>query len=139
MCAQLEDGGLVSLDSKRRWTALVDAEDLRTGAKKLGDRFEIERRQDERRLRAVTEYVATDECRSVFLREWFGETDPPVCGTCDRCAPRPDVDDPAPRLKRSRRGGRGKAPTAPTTKKGGQRRSRAKRSRRSSARSRPPR
>jgi hypothetical protein len=26
-----------------------------------------------------------EDCRSRFLRRWFGETDPPRCGRCDRC------------------------------------------------------
>ncbi|MHC4612730.1 MAG: RecQ family ATP-dependent DNA helicase [Planctomycetota bacterium] len=89
MCAQLEEGGLIALDTKRRWTAAVEPQALQRGARGLAGRFEIERRQDERRLRAMTEYLETDQCRSVFLRRWFGEDDPPDCGNCDLCGPGP--------------------------------------------------
>ncbi|MHC4651952.1 MAG: RecQ family zinc-binding domain-containing protein [Planctomycetota bacterium] len=37
----------------------------------------------------MTEYLETDQCRSVFLRRWFGEDDPPDCGNCDLCGPGP--------------------------------------------------
>ena len=43
---------------------------------------------DTRMLKAITDYVHTDECRSVFIRRWFGEENPPKCGNCDRCRPR---------------------------------------------------
>jgi superfamily II DNA helicase RecQ len=33
----------------------------------------------------AVDYAATEECRSRFLRRWFGEEDPPRCGRCDRC------------------------------------------------------
>jgi ATP-dependent DNA helicase RecQ len=98
LCAQLEEGGLIVLDSKKRWVSEVDAATLQRGAKSLADRFEIERRQDERRLRAMTEYLEAEGCRSAFLRRWFGETDPPDCGNCDRCPHRG-----AGRGRRSRR------------------------------------
>ncbi|MHC4305019.1 MAG: RecQ family ATP-dependent DNA helicase [Planctomycetota bacterium] len=99
MCAQLEEGGLIALDTKRRWTAAVEPQALQRGARGLAGRFEIERRQDERRLRAMTEYLETDQCRSVFLRRWFGEGDPPDCGNCDLCGPKPGRR--APRRRRS--------------------------------------
>ncbi|MHC4218155.1 MAG: RecQ family ATP-dependent DNA helicase [Planctomycetota bacterium] len=113
MCAQLEEGGLIELDSKRRWTATVELDALQRSAKSLAGRFEIERRQDEGRLRAMTEYLETDECRSAFLRRWFGEDDPPACGNCDLCGPkrprRPDRPPRGPqrgRARRRRAGGR---------------------------------
>jgi ATP-dependent DNA helicase RecQ len=43
------------------------------------------RYEGERRLRAVADYAQSEECRSVFLRWYFGEEQPPRCGTCDRC------------------------------------------------------
>jgi ATP-dependent DNA helicase RecQ len=101
MCAQMEEGGLIALDGKRRWTAAVETETLQRGAQDLAGRFEIERRQDEHRLRAMTEYLETDECRSVFLRRWFGEDDPPDCGNCDHCRTEPRSG--APRRRRPRR------------------------------------
>jgi superfamily II DNA helicase RecQ len=43
------------------------------------------RYEGERRLQAVANYAQSNECRSVFLRRYFGEEHPPRCGTCDRC------------------------------------------------------
>jgi ATP-dependent DNA helicase RecQ len=33
----------------------------------------------------VADYAQSGDCRSVFLRRYFGEEHPPRCGTCDRC------------------------------------------------------
>jgi ATP-dependent DNA helicase RecQ len=88
LCAQLEEGGLLERQRGRGYLATVEPAALRDGAMDLARRFEIERRQDVRRLRAVAEYAETEACRSVFLRRWFGEDDPPECGSCDRCRER---------------------------------------------------
>jgi ATP-dependent DNA helicase RecQ len=45
----------------------------------------LQAREDARRLAALEAYANTDECRSVFIRRYFGEADPPRCGRCDRC------------------------------------------------------
>ncbi len=47
-----------------------------------------QKEHDARRLQAIVDYVDTDDCRSVFIRRWFGEENPPKCGNCDRCKPR---------------------------------------------------
>jgi superfamily II DNA helicase RecQ len=44
--------------------------------------------QDARRLAAIRQYAESEECRSRFIRRYFGEPDPPACGLCDRCQPR---------------------------------------------------
>jgi ATP-dependent DNA helicase RecQ len=85
LCAQLEEAGLVTKERGQGYLSAVDPAELKAGALDLAKRFEIERRQDVRRLRAMVEYAEGEECRSVFLRKWFGEEDPPVCGNCDRC------------------------------------------------------
>ena len=51
----------------------------------LRSRFEILRREDARRLRAVVEYANEQGCRSVALRRYFGDTDDTPCGRCDLC------------------------------------------------------
>ena len=52
-----------------------------------------QRRNMEQRIRAVQEFAySTDKCRSQILLEYFGEKNPPECGSCDIC-----------RAKRSRR------------------------------------
>src|SRR5437773_2208986 len=51
----------------------------------LRSRFEILRREDARRLRAVVEYANEPGCRSVALRRYFGDEDTTPCGRCDLC------------------------------------------------------
>jgi ATP-dependent DNA helicase RecQ len=51
----------------------------------LRSRFEILRREDARRLRAVVEYAEETGCRSAALRRYFGDVDPRPCGRCDLC------------------------------------------------------
>jgi ATP-dependent DNA helicase RecQ len=51
----------------------------------LRSRFEVLRREDARRLRAVVEYANEAGCRSVALRRYFGDEDPTPCGRCDLC------------------------------------------------------
>jgi ATP-dependent DNA helicase RecQ len=85
LCAQLEEVGLVELDEERRYVVQVGPEELIQGAEDLAGRFETLRTEDVRRLAAVKEYAQTEECRSVFIRRYFGEDDPPECGKCDRC------------------------------------------------------
>jgi ATP-dependent DNA helicase RecQ len=51
----------------------------------LRSRFEVLRREDARRLRAVVEYANETGCRSVALRRYFGDEDPTPCGRCDLC------------------------------------------------------
>ncbi|MFW6050748.1 MAG: RecQ family ATP-dependent DNA helicase [Myxococcota bacterium] len=100
MCAQLEELGLLAQDAQKRYVARVPADALRTGADDLAERYEILRREDERRLRAVAEYAETEACRSVFIRRWFGEDDPPECGKCDRCRSRRRAEAATRRVRR---------------------------------------
>jgi ATP-dependent DNA helicase RecQ len=51
----------------------------------LRSRFEVLRREDARRLRAIVEYANETGCRSVALRRYFGDEDPTACGRCDLC------------------------------------------------------
>src|SRR5213083_818398 len=51
----------------------------------LRSRFEILRREDARRLRAVVEYANDTGCRSVALRRYFGDEDTTPRGRCDLC------------------------------------------------------
>jgi len=87
-----QEAGRAGRDGRRSHCILLfDPADLKIQEflhdKKKG-RSETERREDAHRLRAVAEYAHTDECRSVFIRRWFGEENPPKCGNCDRCRPR---------------------------------------------------
>ena len=84
VCAQLEQVGLVKLVA-RRWETTAKASEVKKGVEDLAGRFETQRREDARRLRSIPAYAHTEGCRSVFIRKWFGEEDPPRCGKCDNC------------------------------------------------------
>ena len=85
LCARLEELALVEQSAGQEWRIAVEPAAFAAGAEDLARRLEIERLADERRLAVVREYAQTPECRSVFLRRYFGEEDPPRCGVCDRC------------------------------------------------------
>jgi RecQ zinc-binding len=58
---------------------------FRVGARDLVAKLKTFRYESERRLGAVVDYAQPEECRSVFLRRYFGQERPRRCGTCDRC------------------------------------------------------
>jgi ATP-dependent DNA helicase RecQ len=83
--SDLEEARLVERDREGRVILAVPLESFRAGAGDLVRKLKTFRYEGERRLRAVADYAKTVECRSVFLRRYFGEEQPPRCGTCDRC------------------------------------------------------
>ena len=85
ICADLEGLGAIELDDERRYHVRVARATLMSCAKDLGRRIENQRLADERHLEALDAYAYTQECRSRVIRRYFGEDDPPACGTCDRC------------------------------------------------------
>jgi ATP-dependent DNA helicase RecQ len=85
LCARLEEIGLVEQTAEKEWVIRAELEAFAAGAEDLARRLDVERLADERRLDLVREYAASPECRSVFLRRYFGEEAPPRCGVCDRC------------------------------------------------------
>ena len=76
---------LVERAANGDWSITVPLGVFQAGADDLARRLDVERLADERRLGIVREYAATSGCRSVFLRRYFGEENPPRCGVCDRC------------------------------------------------------
>ena len=92
ICGQLEEAGLIARDADKRYHARVEPEALVSGIEDLAARLDTKQRQDSRRLQAMAEYASSDECRSVFIRKWFGEEDPPRCGHCDRCRRLSELD-----------------------------------------------
>jgi superfamily II DNA/RNA helicase len=86
--------------------ALGDLETLPERVDSLRSRFEVLRREDERRLRAISEYANETGCRSQMLRRYFGDVDPRACGRCDLCRAN-GVAEPTGRNRRRRRRGRG--------------------------------
>jgi hypothetical protein len=85
LLSDLEEARLVERDREGRVILAVPLESFRAGAGDLVRKLKTFRYEGERRLRAVADYAKTEECRSVFLRRYFGEEQPPRCGTCDRC------------------------------------------------------
>jgi ATP-dependent DNA helicase RecQ len=85
LLSDLELAGLVERDQEGRITVVVPLETFSAGARDLVAKLKTFRYESERRLRVVADYAQSEECRSVFLRRYFGEEHPPRCGTCDRC------------------------------------------------------
>jgi ATP-dependent DNA helicase RecQ len=85
LCARLEELALVEQTAGKEWSITVPLDGFEAAAEDLARRLDVERLADERRLELVREYAAASDCRSVFLRRYFGEEDPPRCGVCDRC------------------------------------------------------
>ena len=85
LLSDLEDAGLVQRDQEGRILVVGPPEAFQAGVRDLVAKLRTFRYEGERRLRAVADYAQSDECRSVFLRRYFGEEHPPRCGTCDRC------------------------------------------------------
>jgi ATP-dependent DNA helicase RecQ len=85
LLSDLEEAGLVARDAEGRIAIVVPLEVFQAGARDLVGKLKTFRFEGERRLGAVAEYARTEACRSVFLRRYFGEENPPDCGTCDRC------------------------------------------------------
>jgi len=80
-----EQAGLIERDRMGRITLAVPREAFAGGSRDLVAKLKTFRYEGERRLQAVANYAQSNECRSVFLRRYFGEEHPPRCGTCDRC------------------------------------------------------
>ncbi|MGR8921316.1 MAG: RecQ family ATP-dependent DNA helicase, partial [Gammaproteobacteria bacterium] len=85
LCAQVEEAGLIEREPGAIYRSRVDADTLHEAVKELAERFAVAQREDARRINGIAEYATTKECRSAFVRRFFGEEDPPTCGKCDRC------------------------------------------------------
>jgi ATP-dependent DNA helicase RecQ len=84
ICSELEEVGALERDPQRRYHVGVSAQELKARANDLAGHVHVQAREDEERLKVVEAYAHTLECRSAFLRRYFGELDPPDCGVCDR-------------------------------------------------------
>lgn len=85
--AVLVDRGVVARDGET-YELTASPDDVVALGRDLARRFETLRREDSGRLAAVRAYAESMECRSVGLRRYFGEADPPPCHKCDRCKDR---------------------------------------------------
>ena len=104
VCAQLEEVGVLERDARRRYTVRVAQRALLRRADDLGRHLEVRARRDAERLLELDRYAHALECRSAFLRRYFGEASPPACGKCDVCRPT------GPGRSRRRRGARRRRP-----------------------------
>ncbi|MBO0753237.1 MAG: RecQ family ATP-dependent DNA helicase, partial [Bradyrhizobiaceae bacterium] len=84
LVSDLEQAGLVERDHEGH-IAMAPLEVFTAGARDLVTKLKVFRFESERRIGAVGGYAQSDECRSAFLRRYFGEEHPPRCGVCDRC------------------------------------------------------
>src|SRR5581483_768328 len=100
----LVEAGICERVDAGRIHALGPLETLVERVESLRERFEIIRREDGRRLKAVVDYVNERECRSVALRRYFGDPDPAPCGRCDLCRAHGVAAPGRPFGRRRRRG-----------------------------------
>jgi ATP-dependent DNA helicase RecQ len=85
LLSDLEEAGSVERDQDGGIAIVVPPEAFKTGVRDLVTKLKTFRYEGERRLRLIADYANSEECRSVFIRRYFGEEYPPRCGTCDRC------------------------------------------------------
>ena len=113
---KLEEAGLVRWEGDQIQIAGAP-ETLEQDVRALAGQFETLRRQDARRLDALGDYAASDECRAIYLRRYFGEPDETPCELCDVCRGSPErpaaffepllrPKQPERRRRSRRRGGR---------------------------------
>lgn len=93
------EAGLVEKTGDRTLRLTVPVEALQQHSMEMARKFETLRVQDNRRLDSLAEYANTEQCRSVFLSEYFGEKGRQPCGICDICDRQqratPEADGPA--------------------------------------------
>ena len=85
LVSDLQEAGLIERDQEGGINIVVPPRNFKDGVRDLVAKLKTFRYEGERRLRLLPDYAQSKECRSVFLRRYFGEDHPPRCGTCDRC------------------------------------------------------
>jgi ATP-dependent DNA helicase RecQ len=85
LLVDLEDAGLIARNKDNAIAITGSLPAFRTGARDLVAKVKTAQFEGERKLKTVAAYATSQECRSIFLRRYFGEDNPPRCGTCDRC------------------------------------------------------
>jgi ATP-dependent DNA helicase RecQ len=103
LLGELRDLGLVTEVGPHRWLPAAAAQSVAQTARAAAARYETLRIADKRRLQQVVDYANAESCRSVLLRKYFGDPDPPVCGRCDVCTGEFADMAPAPPLRRPKR------------------------------------
>jgi len=105
LLVDLEDAGLITHSKDKAIAIAGSLPAFRAGARDLIAKVKTAQFEGERKLKTVAAYATSLECRSVFIRRYFGEDNPPRCGTCDRCRQSaiPVLVASAPPLERKRR------------------------------------
>ncbi|MFM9864917.1 MAG: helicase-related protein, partial [Micropepsaceae bacterium] len=85
LLVDLADAGLVVEGKDGAIKLAVPVAAFRAGAREMIAKVKTFAFEGERKLKTVAAYAASEECRSAFIRRYFGEDLPPRCGTCDRC------------------------------------------------------
>jgi ATP-dependent DNA helicase RecQ len=85
LVSDLEEAALIERDQEGGINIVVPPKNFKDGVRDLVAKLKTFRYEGERRLRLLPDYAQSKECRSVFIRRYFGEDHPPRCGTCDRC------------------------------------------------------
>jgi RecQ zinc-binding len=111
LIVDLQDAGLIAQGKDGAIKLAVPVAAFRAGARELVAKVKTFRFEGERKLKTVADYANTNECRSIFIRRYFGEDLPPRCGTCDRCraSAGPAARDDAVVKRSSRRRRRGRS------------------------------
>ncbi|MFM9847657.1 MAG: RecQ family zinc-binding domain-containing protein [Hyphomicrobiaceae bacterium] len=104
LLSDLEEAVSVERDKDGSIAIVAPPEAFKTGVRDLVAKLKIFRYEGERRLRLIADYANFEECRSVFIRRYFGEEYPPRCGTCDRCRADPAVAQQVSLTPKSRSG-----------------------------------
>jgi len=115
LLSDLEEAGLVERDQDGGIIIAVPADKFTGGVRELVAKLKTFRFEGERRLRLVADYAQSKECRSVFIRHYFGEAHPPRCGTCDRCRAGRAAEPPHGRHPGKRRARNSRRRRAPET------------------------
>jgi ATP-dependent DNA helicase RecQ len=85
LLSDLEEAGLIERGEDGGIALRVAPETFASGVRDVIAKLKTFRYEGERRLHLVAQYAQSKDCRSVFIRRFFGEDDPPRCGTCDNC------------------------------------------------------
>src|SRR4029077_13627652 len=102
LVSDLQEAGLIQQDEEGGINIVVSPQDFKDGVRDLVAKLKTFRYEGERRLRLLPDYAQSMECRSVFLRRYFGEDHPPRCGTCDRCRADSVAATPANPMRKAR-------------------------------------
>jgi RecQ zinc-binding len=110
LLSDLEEAAFVERDLDGGITVVVPPDKFAAGVRELIAKLKTFRYEGERRLRLMADYAQSKECRSVFIRRYFGEDHSPRCGTCDRCRADQVAATPASPSRKARQQNPAQAP-----------------------------